>query len=78
MPNQHTVPGTLMAVVGHEERPYDRDLDGTPITKRWDILSCGHALPSRLIKSAGKRVIRQNAEADFYENYDQRKCKVCP
>ncbi len=81
MPNQFTVKGPRRAVVGHEDRPFDRDIDGTPICRRWDLLICGHALPSRVVVGQVKRNLRLNASgdesADFYENYDERNCKVC-
>lgn len=77
MPNHHTIAGTMQDVVGTEERPYDRDAAGLPITRRWDLLACGHALPSRITQGQGKRIMKANAQADFYEDYRQRKCKVC-
>lgn len=66
-----------MKVIGTEERPYDRDAAGREITRRWDLLECGHALPSRFVRGRGRRVMAANAGGDYYENYEHRYCAKC-
>lgn len=67
----------MKKVVSTEERPYDRDITGREITRRWDVLECGHSLPSQYVRGIARRTMAANAGGNYYEDRIERHCKTC-